>query len=34
MTPGSNTWEQYSFKLNGIIEDAYLKKLPQVCLRK
>ncbi|CAF0856240.1 unnamed protein product [Adineta ricciae] len=29
-TPNSDTWEQYSFKLNGIIEDAYLKKLPQI----
>ncbi|CAF1381804.1 unnamed protein product [Adineta steineri] len=26
LIPNSNTWEQYSFKLNGIIEDAYLKK--------
>ncbi|CAF0805827.1 unnamed protein product [Adineta ricciae] len=29
-TPNSDTWEQYSFKLNGIIEDAYLKKLPHI----
>ncbi|CAM4964904.1 unnamed protein product [Rotaria socialis] len=27
VTPNSDTWEQYSFKLNGLIEDAYLKKL-------
>ncbi|CAF4736872.1 unnamed protein product, partial [Rotaria sp. Silwood2] len=24
----SDQWEQYSFKLNGIIEDAFLKKYP------
>ena len=29
-TQNSDTWEQYSFKLNGIIEDAHLKKLPHV----
>ncbi|CAF3645504.1 unnamed protein product [Rotaria sordida] len=29
-TPNSDTWEQYSFKLNGVIEDAYLKKLPHI----
>ena len=29
-TSKSNTWEQYSYKLNGTIEDAYLKKLPHV----
>ncbi len=34
VTSGSNTWEQYSYKLNGIIEDAYLKKLPHVCIEK
>ncbi|CAF4714682.1 unnamed protein product, partial [Rotaria sp. Silwood1] len=28
--PNSDTWEQYSFKLNGLIEDAYLKKLSHV----
>jgi hypothetical protein len=33
VTPGSDTWEQYSFKLNGVIEDAHLKKLSQVCKR-
>ncbi|CAF3089011.1 unnamed protein product [Rotaria sp. Silwood2] len=27
ITSNSETWEQYSFKLNGVIEDAYLKKI-------
>jgi hypothetical protein len=30
LTANSGTWEQYSYKLNGIIEDAFLKKHPHV----
>ncbi|CAF3561359.1 unnamed protein product [Rotaria sp. Silwood1] len=30
LIPNSDVWEQYSFKLNGIIEDAFLKKYPHV----
>ncbi|CAF0928899.1 unnamed protein product [Adineta ricciae] len=30
VSPGSDNWEQYSFKLNGMIEDAYLKKQPNL----
>ena len=30
VAPGSNTWEQYSFKLNAYLEDAYLRKLDRV----
>jgi len=29
-TMDSNTWEQYSYKLNGLIEDAKLKQHPHV----
>ncbi|UJR14781.1 hypothetical protein I4U23_001769 [Adineta vaga] len=30
LLPNSDTWEQYSFKLNGIIEDAYLKHRTEI----
>ncbi|CAF0879399.1 unnamed protein product [Adineta ricciae] len=30
VSPNSDNWEQYSFKLNGMIEDAYLKKQPNL----
>ena len=33
LIPNSDTWEQYSFKLNGIIEDAHLKQHTQVHLK-
>ncbi len=32
LIPNSDTWEQYSFKLNGIIEDGFLKQHPYVCI--
>ncbi|UJR31949.1 hypothetical protein I4U23_019422 [Adineta vaga] len=30
VTPNSDNWQQYSFKLNGMIEDAFLKKQSQL----
>ncbi len=30
VTANSDTYEQYSFKVNGILEDAHLKKLSEV----
>ena len=32
VSPNSNTWEQYSYKLNGAIEGAHSKNLAHVCL--
>ncbi|CAF1511634.1 unnamed protein product [Adineta steineri] len=30
VTPNSDIWQQYSFKLNGVIEDAYFKRFPHL----